>query len=186
MRCRPLLLCLPLLAAACQDRGSASVAGTIDGAPLTVRSAVFVNVAAKGFDFDGSTSLIALSDQPDLCGRERERRGSPNARVLYVGLSRTNGIANEPGAYDVVTTGPTGTAAQASEAFYERSGADCRRTVSVPAQTGIVTVEHTDAATLRGSLDLTFEGGAHLTGSFSADHCAAFDPNTTPLEGCPR
>src|SRR4051812_28804345 len=67
--------------------GDATITGSVEGSAFTVRSAIYTTVEPKGFDFAGSSIIVALSDAPDLCGREHANQGSRGARTIYLGLN---------------------------------------------------------------------------------------------------
>jgi hypothetical protein len=143
---------------------SVSVDGTIDGGTVPQTSATAANFGAAVVVYVTSWSggCDALYTNP------------PDASNLRL-LVWTGGTSVPTGTYAIsVLDGGTGTSPLAT-ATYSLTDAKCAPKIGEDAVGGSITLTTSDQTTVAGTFDVTFSGGDHLTGSFSASVCPLFD-----------
>ncbi len=139
--------------------GSASATGTIGGRSVPDASALAILQSQPG----NACAAILLSSDGSACGDLLARHvpgGTSNLSYLFCEV----GNAVTPGTY------PLGPHSQAQSGFVVQDS-QCHDVVNVSASSGSVTLTSADASSLVGTFDLTFPGGDHVTGSFTAPVC---------------
>jgi len=174
--------------------GQGAVVGPIGGTDLQVRDSVYTVSEVRGLEFNGPSTNILIADYAAICAKEGSGTGVNGGRSVFIGLASndSSGVSSAvtaPGTHAIAS----GAAARApgtrtAQLSYQRNGADCLRTEHHDASAGQVVVTAADgtAGAVTGTFDVTLaDTGEHVTGSFQAGDCAAFDPNRTPATSCP-
>jgi hypothetical protein len=162
-----------LLVALCACGGGNSASGTVEGATLSVKDGLSFRESLAGANPDGGSIYLAgfaLTDQSGTCSIIAANRDPPNASVLSVEVADVQPIA----AFSYPIRPLTGTLNFALAAF-AKSNATCHSIIGETAISGSVTFSSVSSSQASGTFDLTFPDAGHLTGSFSAPDCAAFD-----------
>jgi hypothetical protein len=167
------------------NSGSADhVSGTIGGSAFTARDAIWKNVNASGFDFNGTSTIVMVSEFPSACSVETTRKGVANGRFLAFALATTdsNGAATPIATAGKYTVNPSGTTPPANqllvEPYYEQDDGTCLPSTKHFGMSGSVTVTSTTDP-IQATFDVTFDNGEHITGSFDAVQCGGIDPNSS-------
>ncbi len=159
------------------------VNGTVGGTGFAALDAVWANVSANGFDFNGMSTDVTVTDFANECAAQTSQTGTPNGKLLVFVLATTDGAGNSSpinaaGTYTVFTGTPA-VSSKLAEVYFEVDGADCLKSNSGFATSGTVTVTSaTDP--MQATFDVTFPSD-HIMGSYHATSCTALDPNSTPL-----
>jgi hypothetical protein len=177
-------LSLALAAAACHGDGSLPIATGADGKPFVDADAITTTVS--GGDFNGQSTVMLVSSFAGSCANEQNDVGVANGKDYFVELANVDASSHAtavtaPGTF-TVTSDTTSIGALAMVTF-EINDASCLPTTKMQATSGTVHVTQVDANGLVGTVDLTFEGGVEVSGSFDAAPCAAFDPTRSPGAG---
>jgi hypothetical protein len=173
-----LTLIAALAASSCGGPGHMD--GTVAGANLTVRDAIFSLVRGSSGDLQGV--FLFMGDKPDLCAALKANRQPKSLTGLSLSLVRYSDMAAvlspDSGEYTIITSAPPRGGRYAS-AMFSRSDVNCTPTIA-PASggvtSGLVKVESLKAepgGSAVGTFDLTFGGGDKATGSFNATFCDA-------------
>jgi hypothetical protein len=191
---RSIAAVLLLSLAACGGGGAAPAAanqvnGTVAGQAIAAKDAIARPLTVKGDAFSGTSLSIDVTDWADACGKERRDAGTALGRALWMNLvatdaSGTASAASAPGTYRVVATGTPPRGALLADVFYEGNDAACFPTTEFRASSGAVQITAVSASRVVGTFDVVLENGDHVTGTFDAASCDAFDPNRTPLATC--
>jgi hypothetical protein len=140
-----------------------SITGTLGGQPFVPADSIgqtYVTTTMSGQSI--ASAGVVLGTIPGLCA-VAERHGSPpSVRTLAFQVTQ-DATTIAPGTYG------TG---QGLSASYEANDATCAVVGLEQATGGTVTFTTSTATVLEGTFDLTFEGGDHLSGPFSAPVCA--------------
>ena len=165
-----------LVCAACGGGRSSpvSVNGNIAGQPMGAQDAVS-NVFASGAD---SAALILFTNTANTCAKLSANQQPKNAKaiILTVGTQNATNISapTAPGTYTVhdfaTVKNVTGNVAVAQ---YAATDATCTPIADADSASGTVTLTRVDSTGYAGSFDITFSDGSHITGSFTANRCAA-------------
>jgi hypothetical protein len=162
-------------------RPANQITGTFKGAPLTVRSAVFLYRERA----DDLTILLGSTD--DLCAALRQSANPRGATLVVATLKhRDRALRNAPfgqAAYPLRRDGVSAPR-ETKRASVVRLDASCRPTAPVLATAGSVQLTTPTVkvgGTAEGTFDLTLEGGDRIQGRFSARHCPTSDE---PIRGC--
>lgn len=164
-----------------------AVHGLVQGNLFSARDAISIDATASGFDFNGPSTVVEITDFPSACQNQADHHGVANGQLLFFALATVSsgGVAAAitiPGTYTVVTSPvPAGNDV---ELFYQRDDASCVRATGEQASSGTVTVNEVSDGGVSGTFDVSFSSGDHLTGSFQAPRCGAFNPNGTPSGTC--
>ena len=150
---------------------STVVRGAVAGQSMTAADAIS-NLLQAGSQ---SAAGILITSVPNACPLIGAQQLVKNGKELDVilGTQTTSGLmAPSPGSYTVYASGAVpATGNVASVTFTSRDGS-CVATSSVEAESGTITLSHTDPSGYTGTFDLTFPNGAgHLTGSFDTSTC---------------
>ena len=157
-------------ASSCEVRlpqGSFATTGTIDGAPISAEDVFSGSSGAPNLD---STEII-VTPRPCLCDRASTSLATIQEAMLWIEVSQSCGPdagfcfhrPSAPGTFQI-----SGQTRIASSRFDACDGGSM---VSIPATVGQVVVTGVDDAGIRGTFDLTYASGDHLTGSFDAPTC---------------
>jgi hypothetical protein len=162
---------LGLLAVLGACGGSNSASGTVEGASLSVRDALsFQATLTADLPDGGAVYLVGfvLTDTSGICADIAAQRSPPSTTILSVGVEGFQPITL--GTYPVsLLPNPDLTVAA-----FVKADANCQSAVSDEATSGSVTFSAISSGQASGTFDLTFPDAGHLTGSFSAPNCAAF------------
>jgi hypothetical protein len=144
-----------------RPEGSASIDGTIDGAPVTLTSAVAIpgSLSEKAPEHRGVR--IVLRNQPGVCAGPTVIH--PGAQALTLDVEARTLKA---GTYDVadILSGGKGVHAR-----FDHARVACNNSTLL-AQGGSVTITENDGVTVRGTFALTI-AREHVTGRFEAPLC---------------
>jgi hypothetical protein len=168
------------------------VTGTVSGAPFAAKDAMHVTVVASGFDFNGTSTIVAITDYTAACAAETANQGTPNGGTIAIGAAIVDGSGNaapasQAGDYQVTSAPLPAAGGKLAEVFFQRNDAHCLPTTKLLKSTGKVTITHPDAGDgqLEGTFDVTFtDTNEHVTGSFASKACPGFNPNRTATGGC--
>jgi hypothetical protein len=131
----------------------------------------------------GMTTLVDITDAAGVCALAMSNGALPDGHVIAMSLyGPTIGPLTAPATLQVSSSfTPT-----ANSAFVNWSKAANQCTVEqVTGMSGTVTVTSVSASGVDGTFDITFQGGAHLTGRFVASPCSALATWTPPRPpGC--
>jgi hypothetical protein len=143
------------------------VSGTAGGAPLAVTDEVaFVGTGME----NGVTQAYAgvfITNVAGTCGILQRGANPPSLQMLQIAVGAP-GSTVTAGSY-ALGSSTTSTAS----ALFQAEDATCTPTTNEQASSGTITLSSVDGSTVKGSFDLTFANGDHLTGSFSAPVCDA-------------
>jgi hypothetical protein len=144
--------------------GSASVHGTIGGAPIPTTDVVGFFSTAFGF----TTASVYFTNVRDTCGvLHRELSGGPeppNTAVLAFSVER-NGTTIAPGTYDIGCPQNPFCASG-----FGSTDAHCAMVSQTAPSSGTITFRRVDATWIEGMFDAAF-GTDRVTGTFSAPVC---------------
>jgi hypothetical protein len=155
--------------------GSFTAQGTIGGAAVKATTVISGSEGAPGL----TSTQILVSPASCLCDVAKHSRDDSPLQLrddlLWIEVTEPCGDAGsfcfqEPSAPGVFIVRPTDVAAKIAVARFDRCGGDAE--VSIDATAGQVTVTAASSSGIRGTFDLTFSNGEHLTGSFDAPRCA--------------
>src|SRR5258708_38576494 len=111
---------------ASSDAASGESNDTATTPSFAVVDAIFNEEALKGYEFDGTSSALYLTDYADACAKAKT--DVPGSHALAIGLAQTDASgkaspASMIGKYSIVTTSSAATApsAQLSEAFLDKT-----------------------------------------------------------------
>jgi hypothetical protein len=169
-----------LTIALCACGGGNSASGTVEGAVLSVKDGLSFHDSLPGLLPDGGSIYVAgfaLTDVSGTCSAIASHQNPPNATVLSVEVADVQPIA----ATSYAIHPPTGTPTFALAAFAE-SNATCQSVIGDTAISGTVTFSSVSSSQASGTFDLSFPDAGHLTGTFSAPDCAAFDAELQGLD----
>jgi hypothetical protein len=166
----------------------AVVNGNLGGAPFVPRDAIWTTDTADGFDFNGMSTILMITDFPNACANQMSGTGVPDGRLLMFVLGTTDATGaslpiTQPGAYTVFT-GTAPASSKLAEPYFEIDDAHCLRSAHEFGASGTVTVGSATDPQM-ASFDVAFDNGDHVTGSYRATMCSALDVNRTPTNGCP-
>jgi hypothetical protein len=155
---------------------ASTVSGTVGGASFGVVDTVGYNgthvISGQTIAYAG----VSITNVAGTCAVLARKGNPPSAQVLSLAAAQA-GSTIGPGTYTVAAQGsPTATA------VYAQSDASCVGKVDSQATGGTVTITGLSSGSVQGSFDLTFAGGDHLSGTFSAPTCN-YDPFTTYTPG---
>jgi hypothetical protein len=171
------------------DGGPAQIGGTPSGSPFVAGDVIFTVAQASGLEFNGPSTDVLITDFSAACAKQQAGAGVAGGRALFIGLADVDGSGvaasvAAPGTYTVVSGTPS-PSSHAAQLYYLHYGSNCLPSEQLQAASGTVTLTAVGATAVAGSLDvLLSSGGDHVTGSFSASSCTAFNPNATPVTTC--
>jgi len=131
----------------------------------------------------GNVVLVALTNRGDAsCAAVAASQATPNGITfsnldvleLYVGTP-TGTVA--PGTFTI--SGPLGSAAMVT-AFFGKTDATCRASLSAQATAGTITLTQVSPSSIVGSYDVTFGAQGSFQGTFDVATCDVPDAGTTP------
>ncbi len=167
------------------------VNGTVDGQPLAAADAIARALVVKGDAFTGTSLSIDVTTWADACAKEAASAGVKDGKAIWLNVVATdaNGSASPPSAPGDYAIAPGGLPAHAPNAlladvWYQANDASCLPATKHQALSGKVTLTAISAAGAQGTFDVVLDTGDHVTGSFDARTCDAYDPNRTPLATC--
>jgi hypothetical protein len=162
---------------------SASVTGTLGGAPMDAQDAVS-NVFTSGSNSEGA---ILITNAPSTCAKLAANQQPKNAKAIQVAIGTQTGSAYfapaASGAYPVYSAAASASVTgNVALALYVSTDASCNPVATVGATSGTVTLTRVDSGGYSGTFDITFSDASHITGSFTANRCTALSP--TPGGTC--
>jgi hypothetical protein len=164
--------------------GSATITGTVFGLPIAAADAIS-NVIPAGSS--GSAGAILISTATNQCNLVNAHQQLKNGRAIAIVMGTQTGNTVAPptlGTYNVVTTAASATAqGKVASALFAATNASCGATNSAEAATGTSTLTRVDATGYTGTLDATFNGTDHVTGSFNTGTCSTL--GTSGPASCP-
>lgn len=162
-----------------------SATGTVAGTAFAAKDAIYTTAGStSGFDLGtGPVTVVSIESNPGACAAEQSRKATLSTLDVDMALaavdsSGTTRAVSATGTYQVTVNAPT------SAGLYAQVGFEplCKMggpMISVTSATGgSVTITSIDGSHIAGTLDLIF-GNDHVTGSFDATNCSAFDVNVT-------
>jgi hypothetical protein len=160
--------------------GSASVDGTVDGAPVVLTSAVAIPGSLSERAPERRGVRIVLRNQPGMCTSPAIIH--PGATALTLDVEARPQRALEVGTYEVADVLSN---AKGVHARFDRARVTCASS-TILARSGTVTITKNDGATLRGTFELMI-AHEHVTGRFEARLCDALPSGFVDLdERCER
>jgi hypothetical protein len=158
--------------------GSSSVTGTAGGTAL----ATVDQVGLVGTEVSDGQNVayagVALTNVAGTCGVLQRHGDPPNAQVLTLVVG-TTGTTVTPGTYTVGSTSSSTASVQ-----YDAQDANCVQTTDETASGGTVTLAVVSGSQVEGNFDVTFPGGDHLTGTFTAPVCSVDVFSNTSTSTC--
>jgi hypothetical protein len=158
-----------LCAAACGGStggGGAGASGPVSG---TVAGQSFSSGDAAGLvgtittgGVTANEADVMVSTWSGACSSLMRTTTPASTALLVIAVASDSPVTK--GTYDITTNG-------AVRVEYAAVDASCNPTVTEVAQGGTVTYETIDTSSIVGSVDATFAGGGHVTGTFSAPLC---------------
>jgi hypothetical protein len=185
-RCFGLALAGAALLAACSGStstlggggGSAAVNGKAGGTAVDAVEAVGLVGTQMENGTTASYAGVAITNIAGTCAL-LQRHGNPkNAQALTMEVVGT-GTSIAPGTYAV-----GGQTTPFASAAFDAQDATCTSTTNEQATSGSVVLTAVSSASIDGSFDLTFPGGDHLTGSFTAPVCKYDLTSTSGTSAC--
>jgi len=160
--------------------GPATVNGTIIGQSMNARDSVsnVVDVAIVNVSFGGSAGLVLITAAPNACANLAASELKKNAKAIFIQVGTQTGRTISPpsgnGNYTVYGTSSIAAATgNVAAALYVATDAKCAPVLDDEATSGTVRLTQVDANGYSGTFDITFADGSHVTGSFTANKCAA-------------
>lgn len=167
------------------------VNGTVAGQVMDAKDAISTSLVLSGSNFTGNSLAMLLTDYSGACANEAADAGVKNGKALFFALVSTDATgAASPAAvtasYSIISGSPAAHAPNAhlAEVSYQGNNVNCLPDIKEFSDSGMVTVTAVSASGIRGTFDVHFQNGDHLTGAFDATNCVAFNPNRTPLATC--
>jgi hypothetical protein len=185
-RCFGLALAGAALVAACGGStstlggggGSAAVNGKAGGTAFDVVEAVGLVGTQTDNGTTASYAGVAITNIAGTCAL-LQRHGNPkSAQALTMEVIVTSSSVVS-GTYAV-----GGQTAPFASAAFAAQDATCTTTTDEQATSGSIVLTTVSAATVDGTFDLTFAGGDHLTGSFTAPVCNYDITSTSGTSAC--
>jgi hypothetical protein len=105
---------------------------------------------------------VLLTNFVGACAAAEQNGNPANAALLAIAVASISPVG--PGTYPVTSSG-------AMRVLYEAQDANCVTQVMETAQSGTVTYDSVTGSMIVGSVDVTFPGGDHFSGNFSAPVC---------------
>ncbi len=175
MRNRMLVAALLVCGACGSDTqtASASLTGTIAGEAMVGRDVISnVRTSSTG----SSTGVVAIYDVPGACAKAAAGQGAKSAKGILLMLATvTNSHLAAPTATGVYTVYPghaQNVSGNAVGVLYAESDVTCQTSMQMEGVSGTVTLTRIDSGAYSGTLDLWFEEGSHVTGSFASVRCS--------------
>lgn len=166
------------------DAGSSgsTASGIVGGNSFAAQDAIFTTASAKGFIFNGSSTIVSIESAAGACAAQQAGKAAPSTLDVDMALAVVDASGgakpiSAPGTYQVTMSAP-GSAGLFAEVFFEPLCKMASTVALTQATAGSVTVTTVDASHVAGTVDLSF-GSDHVTGSFEASSCSAFDVNRT-------
>jgi hypothetical protein len=145
------------------------VSGTIGGDSVVATDAIALQGPSSGL-IPNSAEII-LTNLSSFCAVEQGHHNPPNAQELTLSVFEYVGSLG-PGTYGIGSS-----SSELGEATFSATDTNCNPTAASAgvglATSGTITLSSVSATEIAGSFDLTFSGGDHLTGTFSAPVCNA-------------
>jgi hypothetical protein len=165
---------LALVAGCGGDTGPGHISGTV---PIGISAALL----GQGWLAGGMTRKVVLTSEAALCDEISHGVFPTDYQSLTLSLvvfDPGSGFApaTEPGAYSVISDDPEGAGSYVEASYMAVAGN--RVSATQLGVAGSVAVGTLDAKGTRGSFDVNFLGGGHLSGDFQAIVCDALS--------CPR
>ncbi len=174
MRNRMLVLALLVCGACGSDTqtASASLTGNIAGEPMVGRDVISNVLTTSG----GSAGVVAIFDIPGVCAKDAAGQAAKSARGILLLIAKvTNSHLSAPtatGVYIVYPGDAQDVSGNAVKVEYAESDETCQTSMQMEGVSGTVTLTRIDSGAYSGTLDLTFEEGSHVTGSFASVKCS--------------
>lgn len=175
----------------------AGVSGTVAGEPFTTVDASALVLSGATCDFDGTAAdatglLLGFGSFPGLCSFVSEHRGcatKANATIVNALLVRANVVGGsaapvQPGTYAISAQTPFPDAEgniTIPQGLVSKTDTACGQQTPV-ATSGTIRIDAVGER-VTGSVDLTFDDGSRVAGSFSTPRCAFRTDVCTALAG---
>ena len=177
---RRMIMAAALLASVdCGGGSPVSLNTVIDGERMVAKDAVS-NILAVDKAGTKKTGVIYIADVPNTCAMLTAGQEAKNSKGIILQLGTLTGSAVSPpastGDYAVHPSSPAGNVA---EAYYWKNDENCEEARDMRGASGKVTLTGIDASAYSGTMDITFEDGSRVTGSFTSSTCAALLPQFT-------
>lgn len=181
---------LALVVVACGGGGGStssgnSASGTVAGTSFAAKDAIYTTAGStNGFDLgSGPVTVLSIESNPGACAAEQPGKGNTSTLDVDMALaavdsSGTTRAVSATGTYQVTVNAPTSAGLFAQVVFEPLCKMGGPMVSVTSATAGSVTVTSVDGSHIAGTLDLTF-GNDHVTGSFDATSCSAFDVNVS-------
>ena len=141
----------------------ASVSGTIANQSFAAADTVgLVGTLTNDAGVTGHEVDVVMTTWTGACSSFMRNASPPNSAVLEIAVASATPVV--AGTYAIATNGPV-------QVGYGAQGANCIGTASAKAQSGTVTYETVDPASVEGSVDAVFPGGGRVSGHFVAPVC---------------
>jgi hypothetical protein len=145
-----------------ETAGSATVDGGVLGQRVGTESTFAL--------IKGPTVLIAMDTVAGVCALLHEERAIPSNHALVLGLESA-GAVPQPGSYPIPAAGST--ALPSAAATYSVSDSQCKGSIVMEAESGVVELDDVSGALVTGRFDVTMYSGDRVSGTFSAPICDA-------------
>ena len=153
------------------------VNGNIRGRSFQPLDAISDNVVLASSGSTFNVGLIALSSSSGMCGKLTAGQQTKDAQHLLLAVLDFNSSTGQtsapsgPGTYSV-SSGTGQPSAKLAVVSYVQTDGACNTSLAATGNSGTVTLTSVSNGSYSGMLDIGFDSGDHLTGSFTASNCA--------------
>jgi len=167
----------------------ANLTGIIAGGDFTARDAIVAETTTwkSGF-YPGTSTVVLISDWPNLCKGIEARVTPKESRFVILDISEVSAGTAQPinNAGDYVRVTDYGDLSRAREflPFYSHFDANCGFNDG-DATSGTLNLTDGSQSSPKGTLNLTFDDGGHVSGSFSVSETCSGTAVDTYLNGNP-
>jgi hypothetical protein len=105
---------------------------------------------------------VVLTSFVGACAAAEQNESPANAALLALAIASLSPVG--PGTYAVTSSG-------AMRVLYVTQDANCNTQVNETATSGMIRYDSVSGSMIVGSVDVTFPGGDHFSGNFSAPVC---------------
>lgn len=160
-----------VLTAAAPTGGTLALSGTVAGAPFVPKDAIVAETLTwKSSFYPGSSTVILISDSPNLCASIQSAITPVDSHLVILNLTDVVAGSAQPistaGTYTLVADPADLSHAAAFTAYYSHVDAQCGFSKG-GATSGTLTLSVADPSAPQGFLSVTLDDGGSLSGDFA-------------------